>query len=110
MASICQPLPALAKSWTISPDGLVYTFALQTNATWHDGEPFTADDVVFSTTKMYYETHARWRGMSKHCSAIKALNPHTVEFTLKQPFGAFISAFLQDGCPITPRHLYRWEG
>ena len=47
-----KPQPALAKSWTISPDGLVYTFNLEPDVIRHDGESFTADDVVFSTTKM----------------------------------------------------------
>src|SRR5260221_10400315 len=45
------PLPNLAKSWTVSPDGKTYTFKLQENVKWHDGAPFTADDVVFSVMK-----------------------------------------------------------
>jgi peptide/nickel transport system substrate-binding protein len=105
-----QPLPSLAKSWTISPDGLVYTFNLQPNATWHDGEAFTADDVVFTTTKFLPETHARWRAMFERCAEIKALDPHAVQFTLKQPFGAFISAFIHSGCPMTPKHIYDGKG
>ena len=40
--------PALAKSWTISPDNLVYTFKLNENVTFHDGTPMTAKDVKFS--------------------------------------------------------------
>ena len=42
-----KPLPSLAKSWTISPDGLTYTFKLEENVKWHDGKPFTSADVVF---------------------------------------------------------------
>ena len=38
----------LVKDWTISNDGLVYTFNLRENAKWHDGKPVTADDVVFT--------------------------------------------------------------
>ena len=38
-----KPTPCLAKSWTISPDGRVYTFALEPNVKWHDGEPVTPD-------------------------------------------------------------------
>ena len=105
-----KPLPVLAKSWTISPDGLVYTFNLEPDVTWHDGERFTADDVVFSTTKMLPETHARWRGMYDRCKEITAIDPHTVRFVLKQPFGAFISAFLQNGCPMMPKHIYDGKG
>ena len=40
--------PDLAESWDISSDGLTYTFHLRPNVTWHDGEPFTADDVLFT--------------------------------------------------------------
>ena len=40
--------PDLAKSWDISPDGLTYTFHLQTGVKFHDGTPFSADDVKFS--------------------------------------------------------------
>jgi peptide/nickel transport system substrate-binding protein len=43
-------VPALAKSWETSSDGLTWTFHLQSGVTWHDGTPFTADDVVFTLT------------------------------------------------------------
>src|SRR3546814_958478 len=46
-----KPIPSLAKSWKISDDGLAYTFYLQPGVKWHDGQPFTADDVVFSVDK-----------------------------------------------------------
>ncbi len=105
-----KPMPCLAKSWTISPDGRVYTFTLQPNVKWHDGEAFTADDVVYSTTEFLKETHARWRAMYERCSSIKALDDHTVEFTLKEPFGAFIYAFSASGCPMMPKHVYAGKG
>src|SRR5262245_55642110 len=40
----------LAQNFTASPDATVFTFDLVTNAKWHDGEPFTADDVMFTIT------------------------------------------------------------
>jgi oligopeptide transport system substrate-binding protein len=43
-----RPIPGLAKSWDISPDGKIYTFHLRTNLVWSTGEPITADDVVYS--------------------------------------------------------------
>ncbi|MGH7156481.1 MAG: ABC transporter substrate-binding protein, partial [Acetobacteraceae bacterium] len=101
-----KPYPCLAKSWTVSPDGRVYTFTLQDNVVWHDGEPFSADDVVFSTWKMLPQTHPRWRISFNHLESVKALDPKTVQFTLKAPFSAFISTFLSFGCPIMPKHIY----
>jgi peptide/nickel transport system substrate-binding protein len=46
------PQPALAESWTISEDGLVYTFALRQGVTWHSGSPFTSADVKFSFERL----------------------------------------------------------
>jgi len=43
-------VPALARDWSSSSDGLTWTFHLQPNVTWHDGSPFTADDVIFTLT------------------------------------------------------------
>lgn len=43
-----DPLPGVAESWTVSPDGLVYTFNLRAGASWSDGEPLTATDFVQS--------------------------------------------------------------
>jgi peptide/nickel transport system substrate-binding protein len=105
-----KPTPCLAQSWTLSQDGKVYTFTLRPNVKWHDGEPFTADDVVFSTAEFLKETHARWRAMYDRCSSITAKDARTVEFTLKQPFGAFIYAFSASGCPMMPKHLYAGKG
>ena len=41
-------IPALAKSWRYDPDSLSYIFELQEGVSWHDGKPFTAEDVVFT--------------------------------------------------------------
>ncbi len=43
-----KPVPHLAQSWTISPDGMEYAFKLDPAAKFHDGTPVTADDVVYS--------------------------------------------------------------
>jgi peptide/nickel transport system substrate-binding protein len=47
-----QPIPELAKSWSVSDDGLVWTFNLEENVTFHDGKPMTAKDVVFSFKRL----------------------------------------------------------
>lgn len=101
-----RPMPSLAKSWTISRDGLTYTFKLQENVRWHDGKPLTSADVVFTTETFLMETHPRARGIFSRCEAITAPDPHTVVFKLKEPFGPFIMAFEVSTSPIVPRHLY----
>jgi peptide/nickel transport system substrate-binding protein len=100
------PLPSLAKSWEVSEDGLTYTFQLEEDVRWHDGEPFTAADVVFTTRDFLPEVHPRARQAFERCESIEALDDHTVQFTLKEPFGPFLYAFLPAGAPMMPKHIY----
>ena len=101
------PKPGLAKSWEISDDGLVYTFHLVENAKWHDGKPFTAEDVVFTCKDFLTEMHARARVNFGYCKSIEALDAHTVRFTLREPYGPFIMAFEFSSAPMIPAHLYK---
>jgi peptide/nickel transport system substrate-binding protein len=100
------PQPWLAKEFEISDDGLTYTFHLQENVLWHDGEPFTAHDVVFTTRDFLPEVHPRASTSFAHAESIEALDDHTVQFTLSQPFSPFIYAFELSSAPIVPAHLY----
>ena len=100
------PLPQLATSWTASADGKTYTFKLKPNVKWHDGKPFTSADVVFSVDVFLRKTHARLRGNLEAVESIKALDPLTVEFKLKYPFGPFLGMFENGTMPMVPRHLY----
>ena len=100
-----EPMPQLAKSWEISDDGLTYTFHLYDNVKWHDGEPFTSADVVFSADVFLRETHARLRTSLKHVESITAPDPNTVVFKLKQPFGPFIGIFESATMPMVPKHI-----
>lgn len=98
------PQPLLADSWEISEDGLTYTFKLVQNAKWHDGQPFTSADVLFSCKELLPETHPRARAVFDRCASIEAPDDFTVVFTLKSPFPAFIMAFETASAPILPRH------
>ena len=51
-----QPEAELAESWIISEDGLTYTFYLRRNVKWHDGEPFTSADVVYTFDVIFRES------------------------------------------------------
>ncbi|MCA1971459.1 MAG: ABC transporter substrate-binding protein [Caenispirillum sp.] len=101
-----KPMPSLAESWDVSEDGLTYTFKLRDNVTWHDGKPFTAKDVVFTTTKFLPETHPRARANFSHVESVTAPDDQTVVFKLKQPFPAFIKAFEVSSAPMMPAHVY----
>ena len=101
-----QPMPSLAHDWSISEDGLTYTFHLHEGVKWHDGEDFTAHDVVYSVDVFLRETHPRLRASLVHVDSIEAPDDHTVVFTLNQPFGPFIGVFEVGTMPILPRHIY----
>lgn len=90
--------PALAKKWTISPDGLVYTFFLRDSVSFHDGSNLTAEAVKFNFERMLDKSHPFYDTgpfpLSFFFSAIKeikALDKLTVEFTLNEPFAPFLS-------------------
>ena len=76
--------PALAESWTVSPDQLVWTFHLRRSVTFHDGSPFTADDVVYSYRRIIDQELANADKLSA-VTGITAADPSTVVITLKQP-------------------------
>jgi peptide/nickel transport system substrate-binding protein len=101
-----KPMPGLAESWTVSPDGLVYTFKLFPKITFHDGHPLTSEDVVFSVMKVLTETHARARGTFLRIEKAESPDPLTVVFTLKAPFAPFLNSFDCTTAPVLPKHIY----
>jgi peptide/nickel transport system substrate-binding protein len=98
--------PVLAKSWTVSDDHKVYTFRLQENVKFHDGTPMTADDVIFSAMKFMMTLSIRARIVFARIEKAEAPDPHTVVFTLKEPFAPFMYGFGATGFPVVPKHLY----
>ncbi len=101
-----QPIGVLAKSWTISDDKLVYTFNLQEGVTFHDGHPFTAEDVVFSVMEFAMTLSTRARSVFSMVEKAEALDPLTVRFILKQPYAPFLLAFVVTGVPMMPKHIF----
>src|SRR5207244_5078897 len=82
--------PSLAESWTESPDGLRYEFLLRRNATFHNGDPVTADDVKFS--------FERYRGaaaklLKDKVKTIEIVAPNRVRFVLHQPWPDFLAFY-----------------
>jgi len=84
--------PALAESWDISDDGLVYTFHLHSGVTFHDGTPMTADDVRFSLDRARAEDSSNaQKALFKGINAVEVVDPLTVRVTLNAPNGGFIT-------------------
>ena len=83
--------PLLAKSWTVSPDGLTYTFQLQTGAKFHDGTPFTSADVKFSFDRARAPTSTNaQKQIFAPIEAVETPDPATAIIRLKQPSGNFL--------------------
>ena len=99
--------PLLAKSWTITPDGLTYTFDL-VKANWHDGKPFTSDDVKYSLTEVSAKYGPIFASSGRLIESVEAPAPDKVVIKLKQSFGPFLMSL---ACPqngaIMPAHIFR---
>lgn len=102
-----EPVGDLAESWEISEDGTVYTFSLRQNVTWHDGEPFDAEDVVF-TLNLWTNPDVPYylAGNFRSINDVQALDSHTVQVTLAESQAAF-PTLLGYNASILPEHLLR---
>ena len=96
-------VPDLAESWTLSPDCLHLTFALRKNVRWHDGRPFTADDVVFTYQLMTHpKTPSPYKDDFASVASVHAVDPHTVRIHYREPYA---KALMSWGQAMLPRHL-----
>src|SRR6266568_92332 len=82
--------PSLAESWTAGKDGLTYEFVLRKGVVFHNGDPFTADDVKFS--------FERYRGaasklLKDKVAAVEVVDPFRVRFRLKEPWPDFMTFY-----------------
>ncbi len=100
----------LAETYTVSADGLVYTFTLQPDIRWHDNNRtrVTASDVVFTYEVLQNEAFPGNPALAAaaRLATVQAVEPHpwTVEFTLSQPFAPFLDLMT---IGLLPEHIYR---
>jgi peptide/nickel transport system substrate-binding protein/oligopeptide transport system substrate-binding protein len=109
-----QPVGALARTWTVSPDQKVYTFALRPGVRFHHGRELRAADVKYS-----FERAARgkrpWvfekiagarefaRGTAAEIAGIRVVDDLTVEIRLERPFAPFLHLMAYDAAAVVPR-------
>jgi peptide/nickel transport system substrate-binding protein len=101
--------PNLALDWEISEDGMEYTFYLVQNATWHDGEPFTAADVEFTINEGWKnKTVCPWSpSIFGYLDRAEAVDDYTVKLYTSTPYApllTYISTTLY--ASIIPKHIY----
>jgi peptide/nickel transport system substrate-binding protein len=81
-----MPMPGLASKWTVSSDGLVYTFHLRQGVKFHNGRELTAEDVVYSYNRlMDPKTKYPFSPQVQNIKEVKALDKYTAQITLKAP-------------------------
>lgn len=99
-------IPQLARSWQISSDGLTYTFQLRRDVTFSDGQPFTADDVVYSYDIIMNPKvdAARARAYYEKVKSVTKHGDYEVVFVMSEPY--YGSMEVCGGISILPKHFY----
>jgi peptide/nickel transport system substrate-binding protein len=100
--------PDLADYWTISADNLTFTFYLNPDATWHDGEPVTAHDVAFTYEKLLDPASlaVKTAEVSQLVKGFRAIDDHVFELVAKQPSPIFVLK-ATNMVYVMPKHI--WE-
>ncbi|GFO56285.1 peptide-binding protein [Geomonas sp. Red276] len=93
----------LAQSWDVSPDGLTITFHLRHGVKWHDGEPFTSRDVLYTYNVLIDpKTPTAYSDAYKQVKTAEAPDPYTFRVTYPKPFAPALESW---GMSILPAHL-----
>ena len=101
--------PGLAESYEVSPDNTTYTFHLR-DAKFSDGEPITAQDVVFSYLRLRDNPDSAYSSPFKVIKDVQAVDTKTVVITLDAPAGTFPGAFEMYNAGIVPQHAVEAMG
>ncbi len=100
-----QPVGDLATSWQAVEDGRVWVFKLKRGVRWHDGTPFTAEDVKFTLENIVNpKVKALFRSALRALRRVDAVDDYTVRVEFADPF-ASLPVVLAWNIPITPKHL-----
>ncbi len=103
----------VAKDWTVSDDGKVFTFYLRKGMRWSDGEPFTADDLVFwyqdiLMNKELTPSFPEWLTINGKPAQMEKLDEYTFQIVFPEPYGLFVQRLATFGTEIFyPKHYGR---
>jgi peptide/nickel transport system substrate-binding protein len=95
--------PGLATDWQLSDDGLEFTMNLRHDVTWHDGEPFTAEDVKFDFDELV-PLSISGSQLSARLASTEIVDDDTVVLHLSKPYGPLIETISQQY--MLPKHIY----
>ena len=122
-----RPIPAIAKEWTISPDRRTYTFTLRRGVLFHNGRELTADDCVYSFTRIFNPslpfssiatefmndivgTQEYSSGRAGKIKGLTALDTHTLEIVLRKPSTHFLTVLAMDNTKVVPKEIGEEKG
>ena len=120
-------VPSLAETWTISRDNREYIFTLRSDVRFHNGDPLTAGDVVFSIARQLEPRHAGIslaftyllaiegapeyaRGDADGVAGLRVVDETTVEIRLSRPYPSFLELLAMDNMAIVPERVVRELG
>lgn len=98
-----HPVPALARSWTTSPDGLTWTFRLRDDVRWPDGQPLTAADVAFTYRTLLAHRSLANAALLRNVTAVTTPDAHTVVLRTSAPTATMLALDV----PIVAEHAWR---
>ncbi len=96
--------PDLAESYTVSEDGLTYSFTLKPNITFHDGKPVTTDDITFTIEKIINPAIKSPKAESWNGVSVSVTDERHISFTLKKPYAPFLENLT---IGILPKHVWQ---
>lgn len=101
-----QIIPDLARSWETSEDGLQITFHLAENVKWHDGEPFSSEDVKYTFETIATNADLIANYLLRNVDHIECPDANTAVFFMKQPDVGLIGYLGWYGTFVLPKHIF----
>ncbi|RJF77705.1 ABC transporter substrate-binding protein [Rhodopseudomonas palustris] len=102
-----NPVGVLAESWESTPDGKTITFKLRKGVTWHDGKPFTSEDVAFTAMNMWKKILNYGSTLQLFLTAVDTPDPQTAIFRYERPMPLnLLLRALPDLGYISAKHIY----
>lgn len=98
-------VPGLAKAWR-TDDQVRWTFDLHDDVRWHDGKPFTAEDVRFTIERLQQDNTLRSAARFNSIQAVNILGPHRLELVARERDPLLLHHFVGNGGLILPQHTF----